>query len=67
MIDKETYKRELIRMWDSVRTKGKGEKNCFWANCYKCQLFKCCGDVFNAYEAIEAVEKWSKEHQKWEE
>ena len=62
MIDKEEYKRELVRMWDSVRAKGKGEKNCFWANCYKCQLFKCCGDVFNAYEAIEAVEKWSKEH-----
>lgn len=62
MIDNEKYQKELIRMWDSVRTKGKGEKNCFWVNCYECQLFKRCGDVFNAYEAIKAVEKWSKEH-----
>lgn len=66
MIDKETYKKELIRMWDTCRDKesgNKGELSCAGVTCDECPL-ECCGSVVYAYETIEAVEKWSKEHKK---
>lgn len=65
---KEEYKRNLIRMFDSIRDEFKGEENCAGVDCgYNCPFFmKVCGFgqvKFHAYEAIETVEKWTKEHQ----
>ena len=69
MLDKESYKKELVRMWDSVRhCDYKGEKNCHGIDCGRCPLNQYCSwcsreDVaYNAFEVIETVEKWSKEH-----
>ena len=72
MIDKETYKREIVRMWDSIRDdKYKGYYDYDSAIC-ECSGVRCCeecalygvdcGSSTNAFEMIEAVEKWSKEH-----
>lgn len=63
MIDKETYKRELVRMWDSIRDKYKGEYSCYGVDCDSCPLERKCDRIFSI-EIIEAVEKWSKEHPK---
>lgn len=65
MLDKETYKREYIRMMDSVREKFKGNPNCNGVNCSECDVEEICGHsslAYNAFEIIEAVEKWAKEH-----
>ena len=64
MLDKETYKREYIRMMDSLRTEFKGEDNCQGVRCDKCSLERSCdySSSFSAFEIIEAVEKWAKEH-----
>ncbi len=66
MITKEEYKRELIRMWDSVRGDNlkKGEKDCNGIKCEDCQFdsIPLCNKGISAFEMIEAVEKWSKEH-----
>ena len=73
MMDKETYKREIVRMWDSLRfDEHKGEETCCGVDCRECALYysSCEGsNSFNAYEIIEYahkmiefVEKWSKEH-----
>lgn len=64
---KEEYKRNLIRMFDSIRDEFKGEENCAGVGCgYNCPFFmKVCGIgqvKFHVYEAIEVVEKWAKEH-----
>lgn len=71
MIDKETYKRELVRMWDSMRDdKYKGRNNCEGVICSECQFCDIndndndCYEPINAVEMVEAVEKWSKEHPK---
>ena len=62
MLDKDTYKRELVRMWDSVREEHKGEYSCYGVDCELCQLGRRCDRIFS-FEMIEAVEKWSREHQ----
>ena len=62
MLDKDTYKRELVRMWDSVRDEHKGEYSCLGVDCEFCQLGRRCDRIFS-FEMIEAVEKWSKNHQ----
>lgn len=66
MLDKETYKKELVRMWDSLRTNCKGLNNCNCVNCEKCPLSELegCQYVGNDFERIEIVERWSKEHPK---
>ena len=61
MIDKETYKKELVRMWDSIRDEHKGEYSCYGVDCEFCQLGRRCDRIFS-FEMIEAIEKWSKEH-----
>ena len=61
MLDKDTYKRELVRMWDSIRDEHKGEYSCLGVDCEFCQLGRRCDRIFS-FEMIEAVEKWSKEH-----
>ena len=67
MISKEEYKKTLIRMWDSAREGyTKGEYNCNGVKCEKCPIESMCGsevvNMKNAYEIIEFVEKWAKEH-----
>lgn len=64
---KEEYKKELVRMWDSVRDdKSKGRNKCEGVICSECQFCDIndndCYEPINAIEMIEAVEKWSKEH-----
>lgn len=72
MIDKETYKKELVRMWDSLRTENKGGNSCYGVECNeRCAFYGderssklICYDDYciNAVEMVEAIEKWSKEH-----
>ena len=38
MLDEETYKKEIVRMWDSLRTTNKGEHSCDGVNCKDCPL-----------------------------
>lgn len=64
---KEEYKKNLIRMFDSIRDEFKGEENCAGVDCgNNCPFFmKVCGFgqiKFHVYEAIETVENWAKEH-----
>lgn len=86
MMDKETYKKELMRMFAWVRDDDTyNMKECCnftGKNCNECPIRQYCF-VFNphargmtrpydAFEVIETVEKWSKEHpqkhkvSKWE-
>lgn len=64
MLDEKTFKKELVRMWDSVRgDKYKGYCSCSGVSCRKCQLNDSgCREPMNTFKMIEAVEKWSKEH-----
>lgn len=68
MMDNETYRKELVRMWDSVREDNKGYHGCRGVNCKKCPLYFIkfgdigCGDSIYAVEMINIVKKWSKEH-----
>lgn len=66
-MNKEEFKKNLIRIWDSVRINHKGVKYCTGIDCRDCPLNeKVCNagasPMFRAYEAIEAVENWAKEH-----
>lgn len=67
MMNKEEYKKELVRMWDSLRTTNKGEHSCDGVNCKDCplnpHLCKTTIDVFDVYDFVEVVEKWSNENQ----
>jgi len=67
MIDKETYKRELVRMWDAHRDEGRrGYERCHGVKCEECPLYSLhtafCENSVNAFEIIEEVEKWAKEN-----
>lgn len=69
MITKEEYKKTLIRMWDSVRKMDKGTDSCSCVGCEECPVNPVCDNhtvspvnLMNAYEIIESVEKWAKEH-----
>ena len=67
MMTKEEYKRELIRMWDTHRDEGRrGYERCHGVKCEECPLYPLntafCENSVNAFEIIEEVEKWSKEH-----
>lgn len=67
---KEEYKKNLIRMFDSLRTKNKGEENCDGISCSNCPFNrKVCNTgklIFYSFKAIEKaieiVENWAKEH-----
>ena len=65
------YQKNLVRMWDSLRTENeyKGSHNCCPILCKQCPLNEvaCSGDgithtIFNAEKAIEIVNSWAKEH-----
>lgn len=62
MMNKEEYKKELVRMWDSLRTTNVGEKKCMGVNCDDCPLCDTNESSTNAFEMIEIVEKWAKEN-----
>lgn len=67
MIDNEKYQKELIRMWDSIRSDDcKGKSNCDGVDCKKCPFDLFCHnageDIYNLFEIIETVEMWSKEN-----
>lgn len=69
MLSKEEYQKNLIRMFDSLRTEHKGEKNCDGVKCSNCYFgAKICTTatredaLFNIHEAIEVIERWCKEH-----
>lgn len=69
MMTKEEYKKEIVRMWDSLRDdKYKGRIKCVGVKCDKsCALYnddiiRSGCSLINAFEAIETVGKWSKEH-----
>lgn len=69
MMTKEEYKKNIVRMFDSIRSSKKGEESCIGVMCENCPLneLECyAGDaMFRAYEAIdiiEVVEKWTREH-----
>ena len=67
-MNKEEYRKELIRMWDSLRiNKYKGRNNCNGVDCKECPLHGFKYGRSNALSSLEiycAVEKWSKEHPK---
>lgn len=63
-MNKEEYKKEIVRMWDSLRVNDVGNKKCMGVICEECPLYDIdCESSTNAFEMIEIVEKWSKEHQ----
>ena len=73
MIDKETYEREITRMFDSVRTNSKGEHTCSGVKCEDCPFYSMgvchsygAANAYNVYEeaikCIDYVERWSREH-----
>ena len=62
MMDERTYKKEIVRMWDSIRDdEYKGTETCSGVTyCDECPLYNIgCGESSKAFEMIEAVEKWS--------
>lgn len=79
MMDKETYKKELMRMYAWVRDDDiynmKECCNFTGKNCNECPIRQYCFPFkpfpnkvgmtrpYDAFEVIEAVERWSKEHQ----
>lgn len=67
---REEYKENLIRMFDSLRTKYKGESACAGIRCADCPFYgKVCNAtdtamlMFHVHEAVEIVEQWAKENQ----
>lgn len=62
-MNKEEYKKEIVRMWDSLRVNDVGNKKCMGVICEECPLYDICDSSTNAFEMIEIVEKWSNEHQ----
>ena len=65
MITKEEFKKTYIRMMDTKRTGCINEPNCNGLLCVGCPFSNLCdnnGSIYNAFEAIELVEKWGKEH-----
>lgn len=65
MMTKEEYEKEVVRMWDSLRTdsENKGYYGCADVSCRKCPLHGIrCSKPINAFKMIDVVEKWSKEH-----
>lgn len=68
MLSKEEYKKELVRMWDSLREVSKGRMSCGGVECEVCPFDKLTASdcptnvLIHAMEVIEIVEQWSKEH-----
>lgn len=66
MIDKEMYKKGLVRMWDSMRNSYfKGKETCLGVKCEECPLYQFadCSLSINLLDIYNIVEKWAKENQ----
>lgn len=65
MLDEETYRKEIVRMWDTIRTdEHAGERSCKGVRCGDCPLYTkndICNNI-DAFEFIKVIEEWSKEH-----
>ena len=66
---KEKYKKNLIRMWDSLRTdEYKGVEKCRGVKCNNCSFNEICNAeyggsaIIDAFKSIEIVENWAKEN-----
>lgn len=65
---KKEYQKNIIRMWDSIRSDYKGESRCAGVDCTNCPFNgKVCytedGRIpFHAYDAVEIIEEWAKTH-----
>ena len=64
MMDEKTYKKEIVRMWDSLRTENKGECSCDSVPCEKCPLIfhVGCSEAQNIFDIYNTVKMWSEEH-----
>lgn len=65
MMTNEEYRKESIRMWDSLRKDHKGQQSCDGVMCRNCPLQEIkygCKDLLNVVKIYNTVEKWSKEH-----
>lgn len=64
MLDKDTYKRELVRMWNTLRDdRYKNYNACNGVSCSKCPLHGIgCSEPLSSYEVVEIVKKWSEQH-----
>ena len=70
MMDEETYKKEIVRMWDTLRSdEYKGKNICDGVFCEDCPLSGInndgrdgCMEPMKVFEIIKIVERWSKEH-----
>lgn len=69
MLDEETYKKELVRMWDSLRTENKGLNYCEGVSCKYCPLlaFGGCKSAIDSLDIYKTVKEWSDEHPNEEE
>lgn len=63
---KEEYQRDLVRLFDSLRTEYKGDESCKGIRCIDCPFQEnACfmyNKKFNVFEVIEILEQWGKEH-----
>ena len=64
MMTKEEYKKELVRMWNTLRDdRYKIYNACNGVSCSKCPLHGIgCSEPLSSYEIVEIIKKWSKEH-----
>lgn len=70
MLDEKTFKKEIVRMWDTLRgDEDKGKGSCNGVCCGDCPLSTqddfvndTCTNNINAFKVIKIVERWSKEH-----
>ena len=62
-LDKDTFKRELVRMWNTLRgDEYKIYNACNGVSCSKCPLHGVgCSEPLSSYEVVEIVKKWSEE------
>ncbi len=67
-MNKDTFKRELIRMWNTLRDdRYKIYNACNGVSCSKCPLHGIgCSEPLSSYEVVEIVKKWSEQHQQKE-
>ena len=64
----EQYKKDYVRMMDSLRQDSLGEKNCVGVNCGVCPLLKTCrwegeeSPYYRCLETVKTVHNWAKAH-----
>lgn len=71
MLDEKMYKKEIVRMWDTLRgDEYKGKNICDGVFCEDCPLSGInndgrdgCMEPMKVFEIIKIVDRWSKENQ----